>query len=163
MVTYQAPTLKVLKMTITKAEVMTVTLCQNREYKHVCWAWKPQPGKTLIWGTVLWFTYMKCILYWSSVSAKIGLGYFLWNTSVNSRYSNWIAAECSEYPANIYLFQFNNRNTRKKFEICSKLTMKTPERRYWRRSALFIVNFEHISHLFVVFLLLTLNRLMLAG
>ena len=32
-------------------------------------------------------------------------------------------------PANIYLFKFNNRNTRKKSEICSKLTIKTPERR----------------------------------
>ena len=29
----------------------------------------------------------------------------------------------------------------------------TPERRYWRRSGVFIVNFEHISHLFLVFLL----------
>ena len=32
-------------------------------------------------------------------------------------------------PANIYLFKVNNRNTRKRFEICSKLTIKTPERR----------------------------------
>ena len=31
--------------------------------------------------------------------------------------------------ANIYLFKFNNRNTRKRCEICSKLTIKTPERR----------------------------------
>ena len=30
-------------------------------------------------------------------------------------------------------------------EICSKLTMKIPERRQWRRSGIFIVNFEHIS------------------
>ena len=29
-------------------------------------------------------------------------------------------------PANIYLFKVNNRNTRKKCKICSKLTMKTP-------------------------------------
>ena len=28
----------------------------------------------------------------------------------------------------------------------------------WRRSRVFIVNFEHISHLFMVFLLLTLNK-----
>ena len=28
----------------------------------------------------------------------------------------------------------------------------------WRRSGTFIVNFEHISHLSSVFLLLTLNR-----
>ena len=40
-------------------------------------------------------------------------------------------------------------------EICSKLTIKTPEQ--WRRSGVFIVKFEHISHLLLVFLLLTLN------
>ena len=28
----------------------------------------------------------------------------------------------------------------------------------WRRSGVFIVNFEHISHLFLLFLLLTLNK-----
>ena len=43
-------------------------------------------------------------------------------------------------------------------EICSKLTIKMPERRYWRRSGIFIVNFEHISHLALVFLLLTSSR-----
>ena len=31
--------------------------------------------------------------------------------------------------AGIYLFKVNNRNTRKSFEICSKLTIKTTERR----------------------------------
>ena len=40
----------------------------------------------------------------------------------------------------------------------SKLTVKAPEKRYERRSGVFIVNFEHISQLFLVFLLLTLNR-----
>ena len=44
-----------------------------------------------------------------------------------------------------------------------KLTIKTPERRYWRRLATFIVNSEHISHLFLVFLLLTLDKKMFAG
>ena len=29
-------------------------------------------------------------------------------------------------------------------------TMKTPERRHRRRSSIFNVNFEHISHLFLV-------------
>ena len=33
----------------------------------------------------------------------------------------------------------------------------------WRRSDVFIVNFEHISHLFLVSLLLTLSRQMPAG
>ena len=60
-------------------------------------------------------------------------------------------------PAGIYLFKVNNRNTRTRCEICSKLT-NTPERRQWRRSGVFIVNFEHISHLVLVLLLLTLSR-----
>ena len=32
-------------------------------------------------------------------------------------------------PADIYMFKVNNRNTRTKCEICSKLIIKTPERR----------------------------------
>ena len=43
-------------------------------------------------------------------------------------------------------------------EICSTLIIKTPERRQWRRSDVFIVNFENISHLLLVFPLLTLSR-----
>ena len=31
------------------------------------------------------------------------------------------------YPAGIYLFKVNNRNTRARCEIYSKLTIKTPE------------------------------------
>ena len=38
------------------------------------------------------------------------------------------------YPANFYLFKVNNRNTPKRCEICSKLTIKTPERRRRRYS-----------------------------
>ena len=56
----------------------------------------------------------------------------------------------------------SNRNTRARCEICSKLTIKTPERRQWR-SGVFIVNFEHISHLVLVFLLLTLSRFIPTG
>ena len=33
------------------------------------------------------------------------------------------------YPANIYLFKVNKRNTRKRSEICLKLTAKIPEQR----------------------------------
>ena len=61
------------------------------------------------------------------------------------------------------MFKVNNRNTRRRFEICSKLTIKTPERRHWRRSGAFIVNFEHISHLFLAFLFLTLNKQIFPG
>ena len=62
------------------------------------------------------------------------------------------------HPVGNYMFKVNNRNTRTKCEICSKLTIKTRERRCWRRSGVSIVNFEHISHLALVFLLLTLSK-----
>ena len=56
-----------------------------------------------------------------------------------------------------------NRNTRTRCEICSKLTIMTPERRQWRRYGVFTVNFEHISHLVLVFILFTLKMQLLPG
>ena len=61
------------------------------------------------------------------------------------------------------MFKFNNRNTRARCEICSRLTIKAPERRQLSRSDVFIVNFEYISHLVLVFPLLTLSKEMPAG
>ena len=55
------------------------------------------------------------------------------------------------FPAGNYMFKVNNRNTRPRCEICSKLTIKTPKRYHWGRSSVFIVNFEQISHLVLVF------------
>ena len=69
----------------------------------------------------------------------------------------------SDFPAGIYLLKVENRNTRTRCEICSKLTIKTPERRHWCCCGAFIVNVDHFSHLFLLFLLLTLNMLMLAA
>ena len=47
--------------------------------------------------------------------------------------------------------KINNRNTRTRCEIYLELTIKTAERRQWRRSGVFIINFEHISqHVLVV-------------
>ena len=52
--------------------------------------------------------------------------------------------------------------TRLPASTCSKLTIETLEQDvkyvHWRRSGVFIVNSEHISHLVLVFLLLTLSR-----
>ena len=47
------------------------------------------------------------------------------------------------------------------FKSHNKDTRTTPDAR--RRSGVFIVNFEHISHLVLVFLLLTLNMEMPMG
>ena len=51
-----------------------------------------------------------------------------------------------QFPAGSYLLKVNNRNTKTRCEICSKLTIKT------------LINFEHISNLVLLFLLLTLSR-----
>ena len=66
-------------------------------------------------------------------------------------------------PAVIYLFKVNNGNTRTMCESYSKLTTKTSERRQWRRSGILIANFEQISHIVLVFSLLTLTKKILAG
>ena len=57
-------------------------------------------------------------------------------------------------PANVYLFKVNNRNTRKRCKVYSKL-IKTPERRQW----LVLVS---LLFFLLLFLLLTLNKSKLA-
>ena len=49
-------------------------------------------------------------------------------------------------PSRIYLLKVTNKNTRTRRKICSKLTIKTPERCQWLCSGVFFVNFEHILH-----------------
>ena len=56
-----------------------------------------------------------------------------------------IGDQYCQLQANIYLLEVNNKNTKKRCEMCSKLTIKTPN------SGVFIVNSEHISHLFLAF------------
>ena len=45
----------------------------------------------------------------------------------------------SNISANIYLFKVSNRNTWKRFEVCSKLTIETLERRHWNCSGVFLL------------------------
>ena len=45
------------------------------------------------------------------------------------------------YPASNCHLKVNDRT---RCEICSKITLKTPELHQWRRSGVFIVNFEHV-------------------
>ena len=60
-------------------------------------------------------------------------------------------------PAGNYLFKVNNRNTGTRCELCSKLTIKNQNDDIGV-FGVFIVNFEYISHLLLVFLLLTLSK-----
>ena len=45
----------------------------------------------------------------------------------------------------------------------AKLYLSKVNKSHWRRSGIFTVNFEHTPHLFLVFLLLTLNKKMPVG
>ena len=59
----------------------------------------------------------------------------------------------------VYLFKVNNVNTRTTVEICSKLRVKTPERLQWRCSFVFIVKFEQIRHIDLVFPIVDFEQL----
>ena len=52
------------------------------------------------------------------------------------------------------LLNVNNRNTKKMCEIYWQLTVKLPEWLQWPGICVFIINFEYISHIVLVFLLL---------
>ena len=67
---------------------------------------------------------------------------------------------CIDSPANIYLFKVKNKNW---CEMFWNFTIKTSEQRQWCCNGVSIVNFEHISDLFLIFLLFTWNKQMLAG
>ena len=84
----------------------------------------------------------------------------LWKSNSLNRFVTdiyFIVTKFCYSPAGIYLLKVNKRNTRTRCEKCSELTVKIPERRHWRRSGIFIVNFEHISHYVLVSLLLILS------
>ena len=54
------------------------------------------------------------------------------------------------YLINIYSFTLNNRNTRKRCEIRSKLTVKTPERRQWHPSGVLLLILTTFSSVSIV-------------
>ena len=48
------------------------------------------------------------------------------------------------YSVSIYLFKANNKTTRGRYEIYSKLTIKTPEQRHWRRPWTYFTPFSSV-------------------
>ena len=54
-------------------------------------------------------------------------------------------------------------DTKIRCETYSELKMKTPEWTQWHRPDVFIINFEHISHLVLVLHFLTLSMYLFAG
>ena len=69
------------------------------------------------------------------------LPFLSWNKNIENKLQSGFL-----YPANIYLFKVNNKKTRKRFHISSKLTVKTLHQGHWCLPGIFVVNFEHISH-----------------
>ena len=67
------------------------------------------------------------------------------------------------YSPGIYLFKVSNGITKTMCEIHSRLRIKIPEWRQWRRSGVFIIDFDEILRIVLVFSLLSLKRSMLAG
>ena len=55
------------------------------------------------------------------------------------------------HPAGFYMFKVNNRNTRARCEICSKLTIKTPERHQWRHLVSLLLTLNIFYNLFYCF------------
>ena len=69
----------------------------------------------------------------------------------------YISLKSLYFPIGNCIFKVNDDSTGIKCVICLKLIIKTPKQRHWRRSGVFIVNFERISHLVLMILLLTLT------
>ena len=63
--------------------------------------------------------------------------------------------------AGIFLFKVSSGITKTIREICSELITVTPEWRYWILSGVFFANYEQISHIILLFPLLTINKKML--
>ena len=82
--------------------------------------------------------------YWTKSSFKnTSIKYIFWTICDVWRHKPWkertlrwrtkkwfFFTKNSPGPVDIYLLKVNNRNTRTRSEICSKLTIKTPERRH---------------------------------
>ena len=70
-----------------------------------------------LWGMAFWWRAFRR-------STRIKVPNLIWGIMALMLSSLW-----SITPAGSYMFKANNRNTRTKCEICSKLTINTPERR----------------------------------
>ena len=109
--------------------------------------------ENVFWNLKTKYQFTSLVIYFHNVLASSYSFYtknILWR-SCQVAWTKW------NYSAGIYLFKVDNENTRTVCEICTKLTIKTPAWGHWHRSGVFIVNFEQISHIVVVFPLLTLT------
>ena len=69
-----------------------------------------------------------------------------------------VSSKSGPTTVSIYLFKVNNRNTRKKLEICLRLTTKTVVGSQQHRLGFFVTNFEHVLYFALLFSLLILSK-----
>ena len=111
------------------------------------------------WNTDYIFTNFSVIFKTTpALATAFELVVFKWLTWDKWKFLVNIKASNKNTPISLGLFKVNNRNIKRKFEICSKLTTKTSDRQHWRCFSIFTVSFKQISNLALVFLLLTLSR-----
>ena len=94
-----------------------------------------------------------CVLSWTSFL------FFQSGVLMNHVFSiNVNSFVLHNFSASLYLFKVNSGNPRAMFEICTKLPLKAPEQRHWRCCGFFMINFEQVSQIVLVFPLLPLNK-----
>ena len=105
--------------------------------------WNCLKHLTVIITGELGFRFIYIVFWCTKINQIIKIIQIIFN---NTKFltSNDFAGNC--------MFKVNNRNFWTRCEICLKLTIKIPERCHWRRSGVFIFNFERIFHLVLVFL-----------
>ena len=87
-----------------------------------------------------------------------------WNLDSSKSKNHWNIGSNPENKYNTY--SKSTIETLEEGVMCSKLTMTTVERWprcQWRLSEVFIDNFDYVSHVVIVFLLLTLGMYLFAG
>ena len=110
----------------------------------------------LIWYHMFLCLYLFCLRNYNLVNCNCNLAQQKLHLKA---WKNFICLSCKiSNQAGIYLINVNNTNTRTRSKICSKLIIKTPDWCHYRRSGVSIANFKNISHLVLMFLLLTLSR-----
>ena len=101
--------------------------------------------------------YLYIIIFQGLITAKIEVSHRVLKFHFLEAFLQWEVQQ-DKKPAGNYMLKVNNRNSRTRCEICSKLILKIPERHQRCHSGIFIVSFEHILHLALLFLLLNLSR-----
>ena len=70
-------------------------------------------------------------------------------TNIKTNENRTLSVSTTLLTATKYILNENKRNTRKRCEICSMVSIKTLKQRHWRRFGVFTVNLEYISQFFL--------------